>query len=391
MSSLAPTSFKIKDIVSCYCEEIGDQLEATIYDFNPDNSLAYIHFLHQDKRLDRWIEIEKLKPFTGRHSLRWIDKEDSDEEAKSDVEIQKFENLHKQVTRIRNIDKITIGIYTIRTWYFSPYPKSIENASHLFICENCYSYFRTKEELEKHIKERGETRPPGREIYRKGNISIFEFQGFRQKLTCQCLCLLAKLFLDHKTLFYDVEGFVFYVLCECDKNGAHIAAYFSREIVSDQGNILACIVVLPPYQKKGYGQLLISLSYEIARRSNKIGGPERPLSDLGKLAFHSYWRDTIIELFRSRDVQSIYEIEKCTSIAKQDIVDILKEMDCVTKIRGEYELRINTEKLAIAIAQFEQRPKKLRIDPNYLIWLPEDEKYNIIENNDLSENIEEEK
>lgn len=36
---------------------------------------------------------------------------------------------------------------------------------------------------------------------------------------CQNLCLLSKLFLDHKTLYYDVDPFLFYVLCEMDDTG----------------------------------------------------------------------------------------------------------------------------------------------------------------------------
>lgn len=36
---------------------------------------------------------------------------------------------------------------------------------------------------------------------------------------CQCLCLLAKLFLDHKTLYFDVEPFLFYILCEVHLDG----------------------------------------------------------------------------------------------------------------------------------------------------------------------------
>lgn len=43
------------------------------------------------------------------------------------------------------------------------------------------------------------------------------------------LCLLAKLFLDHKTLYYDVEPFLFYVLTAWDKKGAHLVGYFSKE------------------------------------------------------------------------------------------------------------------------------------------------------------------
>ena len=39
---------------------------------------------------------------------------------------------------------------------------------------------------------------------------------------CQNLCLLSKLFLDHKTLYYDVDPFMFYVMCERDENGYHM-------------------------------------------------------------------------------------------------------------------------------------------------------------------------
>ena len=45
---------------------------------------------------------------------------------------------------------------------------------------------------------------------------------------CQNLCLLAKLFLDHKTLYYDVEPFLFYVLTYNDDEGCHLVGYFSK-------------------------------------------------------------------------------------------------------------------------------------------------------------------
>ena len=59
--------------------------------------------------------------------------------------------------------------------------------------------------------------PPGDEIYRSGNISVFEVDGQRARNFCQNLCLLAKLFLDHKTLYYDVDPFLFYVMTEWDE------------------------------------------------------------------------------------------------------------------------------------------------------------------------------
>ena len=46
---------------------------------------------------------------------------------------------------------------------------------------------------------------------------VFEVDGNVNRIYCQNLCLLAKLFLDHKTLYYDVEPFLFYVLTSNDQ------------------------------------------------------------------------------------------------------------------------------------------------------------------------------
>lgn len=48
---------------------------------------------------------------------------------------------------------------------------------------------------------------------------MFEVDGFEERLYCQNLCYIAKLFLDHKTLYFDVDPFLFYVLCEVDERG----------------------------------------------------------------------------------------------------------------------------------------------------------------------------
>ena len=48
------------------------------------------------------------------------------------------------------------------------------------------------------------------------------------KVYCQNLCLLAKLFLDHKTLYYDVEPFLFYVMTVAHSTGCHMIGYFSK-------------------------------------------------------------------------------------------------------------------------------------------------------------------
>ena len=39
---------------------------------------------------------------------------------------------------------------------------------------------------------------------------------------------MAKLFLENKTLYFDVEPFLFYVLTQWDSQGAHTLGYFSK-------------------------------------------------------------------------------------------------------------------------------------------------------------------
>lgn len=57
---------------------------------------------------------------------------------------------------------------------------------------------------------------------------FYKVDGNVSTIYCQNLCLLAKLFLDHKTLYYDVEPFLFYVLTQNDVKGCHLVGYFSK-------------------------------------------------------------------------------------------------------------------------------------------------------------------
>lgn len=55
------------------------------------------------------------------------------------------------------------------------------------------------------------------------------------------------MFLDHKSLFYDVEPFLFYVMTEVDDIGARFVGYFSKEKRSPKDYNVSCIMTLPVF------------------------------------------------------------------------------------------------------------------------------------------------
>lgn len=121
------------------------------------------------------------------------------------------------------------------------------------------------------------TPPPGLLIYAKDEYAIYEVDGEEHKLYTQNLSLFAKLFLDTKSVFYDVTTFRYYLLAHRDPTTAQqqVVGFFSKEKMSWDNNNVACILVFPPWQKKGLGQILIGVSYELSKREGRLGGPEK--------------------------------------------------------------------------------------------------------------------
>ncbi|KAJ4850517.1 nucleoside triphosphate pyrophosphohydrolase ham1 [Turnera subulata] len=373
----------------------------------PNDYEYYVHYTEFNRRLDEWVKLEQLDLNSvetvvdekvedkvtslkmTRHQKRKID------ETHVEVPLDAYEicrNIglvlgywrsdagheeldaaslreHEEFTKVKNIATIELGRYEIETWYFSPFPPEYNDSLKLYFCEFCLNFMKRKEQLQRHMKKCDLKHPPGDEIYRSGTLSMFEVDGKKNKVYGQNLCYLAKLFLDHKTLYYDVDLFLFYILCECDDRGCHMVGYFSKEKHSEESYNLACILTLPPYQRKGYGKFLIAFSYELSKKEGKVGTPERPLSDLGLLSYRGYWTRVLLDILKKHKGNiSIKELSDMTAIKAEDILTTLQSLELIQYRKGQHVICADPKVLDRHLKAAGRGG--LEVDVSKLIWTP---------------------
>ncbi|KAK4996078.1 hypothetical protein LTR28_000309, partial [Elasticomyces elasticus] len=250
-------------------------------------------------------------------------------------------------------------------------------------------------------------------------LSFFEVDGRRNPLYCQNLCLLAKLFLGSKTLYYDVEPFLFYVMTENDEYGCHFVGYFSKEkrgcgppassdidqsngeivngyardtehvrtdiggdgsLLQSPGNNVSCILVLPVHMRRGFGRVLIEFSYLLTRVEGRTGSPEKPLSDMGLVSYRSYWRLVLCQLLlkyeklpkdEAKHLPSITSIAKETGMTPDDIISTLEALRFLVRdpVTRTYALRLDYDYMREYVEKSEKKAH-IKIDPERLSWTP---------------------
>lgn len=284
---------------------------------------------------------------------------------------------HEEATKVKNIDSIILGKFDIHTWYYSPIPEEYNKYRKLFFCEFCLTFFGHPLELERHMKKCKLRHPPGNEIYRSDEqnvtVCVFEVDGAKETVYCQNLCYIAKFFLDHKTLEYDCNIFLFYILCEVSPRGCHIVGYFSKEkawFLTHSYN-LACILTLPCHQRKGYGKFLISLSYELGKIEGRCGSPEKPISDLGMVSYMSYWTGVLCKLLKEKNIgdeMSLEEIANQTRMTTLDVTETLKALNILVWYKGKWVF--SKTQLDIVAAEKEAAIAKEGADPTSVYVAP---------------------
>lgn len=339
----------------------------------------------------------------------------------------------KQAGQPSKIKCINFGQYEIDTWHAAPYPEEYSRNKHLYICEFCLKYMSSDYVAWRHKLKCAAKHPPGDEIYRdqiknpetgaETTLSFWEVDGRRNPLYCQNLCLLAKLFLGSKTLYYDVEPFLFYIMTENDEFGCHFVGYFSKEkrgcgppppmdprssfdegqpsqslqangandaelegtandpALQSPGNNVSCILVLPVHMRRGFGRVLIEFSYLLTKVEGRTGSPEKPLSDMGLVSYRSYWRTIICRLllrYKGQEATTneskpvtIVQIAKETGMTPDDIISTLEALrflvrDPVTKT---YALRLDYDYMKEYVEKHEKKAT-IKVYPERLCWTP---------------------
>ena len=147
--------------------------------------------------------------------------------------------------------------------------------------------------------------------------------------------MFAKLFLDNKSVFFDVACFDYYILVQdVPTNHPHrtrhqIVGFFSKEKMSWDNNNLACILVFPPWQRRGFGKILMGISYKLSEREGQLGGPEKPLSELGRVGYIRFWgariAKAILEM-KNKKSFSVQELSDRCSMLPEDVITTLQDM-----------------------------------------------------------------
>ena len=80
------------------------------------------------------------------------------------------------------------------------------------------------------------------------------------------------------------------------------------------------------------------MSYELTKREGTTGSPEKPLSDLGKISFRSYWAHVILNALKTllfdeslapeeRTNATMQQIETMTGIKMEDILSTMHTLN----------------------------------------------------------------
>lgn len=85
----------------------------------------------------------------------------------------------------------------------------------------------------------------------------------------------------------------------------------------------------------------MGISYELSKREGRIGGPEKPLSELGKKGYVRFWQATVAQFIlrelRGRAALTVGEIARACWVLPEDVIVALNGMGLFESLMLEKE------------------------------------------------------
>lgn len=269
----------------------------------------------------------------------------------------------------------------------------------LYVCPSCFRYTPDERGYVEHLHHHRARREQGLEtqpvpesafkVYESDGYTVWEIDGDKEKLYCQNLSLFGKLFLDQKSVFFDTGGFKYYVLTYTPPqpvvnaptkgrgrkrsssvldddliDRSQVLGFFSKENLSWDSNNLACILIFPPFQHRQLGQLLMSVSYKLSGwewEGGVIGGPEKPLSAMGRKSYLRFWSERIARFIMGQtadaDAKRVFHKARKKTVHPRREEMSVKEIGNRTGMLGEDVVAALTE-MGICVLQNPKKKKK---------------------------------
>ncbi|GHJ86421.1 hypothetical protein NliqN6_2823 [Naganishia liquefaciens] len=231
----------------------------------------------------------------------------------------------------------------------------------LWVCDKCFKFMPVESAYVSHIKECSVNFPPGRKVYEKSNWGIWEIDGKVDKRYCQLLSLFGKLFIDHKSICFDVEGFYYYVLTDSHPKRDYVIGYFCKEKFSIDDFNLATILVFPHVQQSGFGRLLMEFSYHLTKDNPSPGTPERPLSVLGARSYESLWMAMLVRYLIEQLLDQEDDAPKTKGKKVDTYMRVWERRKRVIELAEDTDDYLNYEDLRATTDELERQEEQLPI------------------------------
>jgi histone acetyltransferase MYST1 len=103
-----------------------------------------------------------------------------------------------------------------------------------------------------------------------------------------------------------------------------------------------------------------------------VGSPEKPLSDLGKLSYKSFWTELLLGVLKERGCHlSIKDLSTLTFVKHEDIVSTLQSAGLIRYVKGEHVIAVTPKQLEPLLEPLLARPARHEtFDASMLYWSP---------------------